>query len=601
MNLLASLRNRVFMASVVLAAVTLGFAIYLISVRVSQQAEVELARGLQDAAGLLEEQHAALSELFLLRARLVADLPVLKSAVDTEDPQTVRPLASDYQRQLRADVLVVTDREGHVLYGPTDVGAPQDRDSVQRALAGLESAAFWPHRRGVLQVVTVPIALGRDVPDILGTLSAGFLLDDRRAEEFKRLTASEVAFAIGGAVHAATLPLEARAALAPAVRSDRGVSHVLIQDDEYVVSGVPLSLPVPVPGAEPPPIALVLRSRAHELRALQTIQSSVLAAAGLAVALAIALSYVVARSVTTPLGTITAEMRDMARTGDLTRKIRLRGPPWSQDEDAQLLASTFNTLTDSIARFQREEAQRERLLSLGRLSTVIAHEIRNPLMIIKAALQPMRSASAPDVRDAAADIDEQVERLNRIVHDVLDFARPLRFDLAPADLAVLCREAAAAAAPNDALPPVRVDVPPLQIVTDGERLRSALINVLANARQATAARKDGAEHAGTPVELTARRTSSGGFRIAVRDRGIGISPEHLPHVFEPYFTTRRTGTGLGLPIARNIIEGLGGSISVRAADPGTIVEIEFPASAVPAGPTKRRTHEGDGIHSAGRR
>lgn len=588
MNLLASLRNRVFMASVVLAAVTLGFAIYLISVRVSQQAEVELARSLREAASLLEEQHDALSQLFLLRARLVADLPVLKSAVDTEDPQTVRPLASDYQGQLRADILVVTDREGHVLFGPADAGSLEDRASVRRALGGLESAAFWPHRRGLLQVVTVPIALGRDAPDILGTLSAGFLLDDRRAEEFKRLTASEVAFALGGEVHAATLPLDARPALAPhARRIDPGVSRVHVGDDEYVVSGVTLAPPVPVPGAEERPVALVLRSRAGELRALRTIQSSVLAAAGLAVALAIALSYIVARSVTTPLGTITAEMRDMARTGDLTRKIRLRGPPWSQDEDAQLLAATFNTLTDSIAHFQRESAQRERLLSLGRLSTVIAHEIRNPLMIIKATLQPLRSPSAAEeVRDAAADIDEQVERLNRIVHDVLDFARPLRFELAPVDLAALCREAAASAAPDVPGPPVRVDVEPLQIVTDGERLRAALINVLANARQAVAATRDGSGGGAVAVELTAGRTPAGSFRIVVRDRGAGISPDHLPHVFEPYFTTRRAGTGLGLPIARNIIEGLGGSVTVRASDPGTVVEIELPQAAAPAPATE---------------
>ena len=102
--------------------------------------------------------------------------------------------------------------------------------------------------------------------------------------------------------------------------------------------------------------------------------------------LATLLSYAVARTVTRPLGAITATMREMAATGDLTRKIALRRAAWD-DEDARLLARTFNTLTDSIARFQREAAQRERLSSLGRLSTVIAHEIRNPLMIIKAALR----------------------------------------------------------------------------------------------------------------------------------------------------------------------------------------------------------------------
>ena len=79
-------------------------------------------------------------------------------------------------------------------------------------------------------------------------------------------------------------------------------------------------------------------------------------------------------------------MREVAATGDLTRKIALRQSHRWDDEDARLLATTFNTLTDSIARFQREMSQKERLSSLGRLSTVIAHEVRNPLMIIKASL-----------------------------------------------------------------------------------------------------------------------------------------------------------------------------------------------------------------------
>ena len=141
-------------------------------------------------------------------------------------------------------------------------------------------------------------------------------------------------------------------------------------------------------------------------------------------------------------------MREVAATGDLTRKIVLRrGNRWD-DEDARLLATTFNTLTDSIARFQREMSQKERLSSLGRLSTVIAHEVRNPLMIIKAALhtlrQPRRRAATRCAKRPPTSTRKSA-RLNRIVNEVLDFARPIRFELAPADLNALCRESAAAA------------------------------------------------------------------------------------------------------------------------------------------------------------
>ena len=148
-----------------------------------------------------------------------------------------------------------------------------------------------------------------------------------------------------------------------------------------------------------------------------------------------------------------ATMREMATTGDLTRRIGAApgGATW-EDEDARLLATTFNTMTDSIARFQREAGQRERLSSLGRLSTVVAHEIRNPLMIIKTALRKLRgpNVNPEELRTAVADIDEETARLNRLVSEVLDFARPIKFDLAPTDLNALCQDAAKAAAGSDA-------------------------------------------------------------------------------------------------------------------------------------------------------
>ncbi len=99
--------------------------------------------------------------------------------------------------------------------------------------------------------------------------------------------------------------------------------------------------------------------------------------------------------------------------GDLTRRIHLpSGTRW-EDEDARLLASSFNSMTNSIARFQRDAAQRERFSSLGRLSTVVAHEIRNPLMIIKMALRGLRQGTvAPaQLQAAVSDIDEEVARL----------------------------------------------------------------------------------------------------------------------------------------------------------------------------------------------
>jgi two-component system sensor histidine kinase HydH len=276
-------------------------------------------------------------------------------------------------------------------------------------------------------------------------------------------------------------------------------------------------------------------------------------------------------------------MREMAATGDLTRRITLpSGTRW-EDEDARLLAATFNSMTASISRFQREAAQRERLSSLGRLSTVVAHEIRNPLMIIKTSLHGLRREGVTPAQLAAAvaDIDEEVGRLNRIVSEVLDFARPIKFDRAAVDLNALCADAAKAAAPDaDAGVTLELarDLP--VIVTDAERLRLALVNILTNAKHAVAA---ASVTQADPIRMMTSTGADGRVVIQVRDHGIGITPEDLARIFDPFFTTRGTGTGLGLAITRNIIEGLGGTIAV-ASTPGrgTDVRIELPSVAAPA-------------------
>ncbi len=300
-----------------------------------------------------------------------------------------------------------------------------------------------------------------------------------------------------------------------------------------------------------------------------------------AVLLATLLSFTVARSITRPLAAITGVMREVAATGDLTRKIVLRPNDRWDDEDAQLLASTFNTLTESVSRAQREASQRERLSSLGRLSTVIAHEIRNPLMIIKAALHTLRrgTATPDDVREVAADIDGEVGRLNRLVNDVLDFARPIPFELGPTDLNALCRESTQAAQATPGAE-VSLDTDPGvgTIVTDAERLRAALVNVIVNARQAV----DGQQ---TQRVVVRTRREGGTVMINVADTGVGIDRADLPRVFDPYFTTKRGGTGLGLPLTRNIVEGLGGSI-VAASEPGRGTEIRI---SLPGGPAAVET------------
>ena len=597
MTILASLTNRIFLASATLAVVSIGAAVYFVSLATTRQAEAELQRGILEAGTLVDQQVATLVQNLTIMARLVADSPKLKAAVDTDDPPTVRPIAHDYHDLVHAALLVLTGRTGNVLAEFGELGVTEGPigglPEIQHALAGREAGGFWPHADGVLQVIAVPITImtpGLDRPDIMGSLTVGVRLDHNLAAQFKRATESDIAFAVDGHIRASTLPAADHAQLVTLLKTG-DVQTISLQNGEYVALKRPLAANASAGGPAAPSV-LLLRSRTERLQFLNAIHTGLGVMAMIAVLAATILSYAVARTITRPLATITDTMREMSATGDLTRKIALKHAASWDDEDAKLLATTFNTLTDSIARFQREAAQRERLSALGRLSTVIAHEIRNPLMIIKASLRTLAKGrvSRAEITQALTDVDEEVVRLNRVVNDVLDFARPIRFDYAPADInAVIADAVQATRAGHEEM---RVDIktdPALRsVTTDAERLRTALVNILANARHAVAARSahSPAASGASPVaqgfspvsDIDIDAQASGNTaRITIRDRGMGVKNEDLPRVFDPYFTTKRTGSGLGLAIAKNIIEGMGGAITLESRKgAGTEIRIDLP-------------------------
>jgi signal transduction histidine kinase len=601
----SSLTNRIFLASTLLAILSLGFAFAYVNQRASSEIEADLERGLAEAATMVDRNRALRTDQITRMARVTADAPTLKAAVSTNDPPTVQRLVPEFLEFINADLLVITDPKGAVLASAGNVATPivipTDADQD-------EFSTFVKHERGVLQVITVPVLTGPPPTQALvGRLTAGFFMDDGLAREFKGVTDSEIAFAAEGHVRASSLGPESFAVLDRALATTVPTT-IQFGGEEYVALARPMHQGEG--DIDRGAITLTLRSRTERLRFLNTLQAGLVAALVVTILFSTILSYAVARTMTRPLAAVTGAMGDLAVTGDLTRKVPVQSRAWD-DADARLLASAFNTLTESIARFQREAAQKERLSSLGRLSTVIAHEIRNPLMIIRATLTSLRRehVSAADRLEAAADIDEETTRLNHVVSDVLDFAKPLRFDLAPANLNDVCRASASAAWAGQADGEVQFDLDPEMpiAVTDAERMRTALVNILTNARHAVHAAAgtpdgrgggssafasatadtsdppsgDGAiAVANQPGVIVRTRYAAGRVAITVQDHGTGIGSDDLAHIFDPYFTTRRKGTGLGLPIAKNIIEGLGGSIAVTSQlGEGTEIRLDLPLTA----------------------
>ena len=190
MSLFSSLTNRIFLATALLVLGAIGVAIYRLNVSVTAQAEADLRKGLAEAATLVDELSKAEFADFVLKGRLIADLPKLRAAATTEHPPTVQPIAEGYQAQVGFDLFVVAGRAGQVLaqVGRLKPDAAGLAEIFAACRASEDGAAFWPYSDGVLHAVSIPLEIGT-------TLLVGHGLDRSTALRLKTMTRSEVAFA----------------------------------------------------------------------------------------------------------------------------------------------------------------------------------------------------------------------------------------------------------------------------------------------------------------------------------------------------------------------------------------------------------------------
>ncbi|HEX9049987.1 MAG TPA: GAF domain-containing protein [Anaeromyxobacter sp.] len=226
-----------------------------------------------------------------------------------------------------------------------------------------------------------------------------------------------------------------------------------------------------------------------------------------------------------------------------------------------------------LERTQRRLIQGERLAALGEMSAVVAHEVRNPLGVIFNSLGSLRRLVRPtgDAKMLLEIVEEEADRLNRIVGDLLDFARPATPELRGEPLERVVEDALAAALAQhppgvEVLRELDPSLPPVRM--DARLVRQAVLNVLVNAVQAM---PEGGR-------LTVRSRADGDEAVLeVEDTGGGIPDEVRARIFEPFFTTKASGTGLGLAVVRRIVEGHGGTVVVRSrAGEGTVFGLRLP-------------------------
>jgi two-component system, NtrC family, sensor kinase len=267
----------------------------------------------------------------------------------------------------------------------------------------------------------------------------------------------------------------------------------------------------------------------------------------------------------------TAELRVTVRTGDELESLAL-----AFNQMAQALDESLKTIRNQ----ENELLRKEKLASVGQLLAALAHDIKNPLGVIRSSAQLVLDDHQSEAvkREVAQYVIEEVDRLTNRINHFLRFARQKPPEVRPVAIKVLLEAALqewrALGSGSSIAEEVCIasDVPDLLV--DPDQVKEALVNLLINAREAMAQ--------GGTLTITASREGKGGApaTVVVRivDTGCGISPEHLKQIFDPFFTTKDFGTGLGLTNAKRLVEQNGGQLVINSQEgKGTEVVLRLPA------------------------
>ena len=253
---------------------------------------------------------------------------------------------------------------------------------------------------------------------------------------------------------------------------------------------------------------------------------------------------------------------------------------WQLEQNLRARNREIMAMSEKLRENQRELAQREKMIAIGTMAAGVAHEIGNPLAGVSAIVQVLRRRKpTSEQREHLQKIHELVERIARIVRQLVEFARPASAERVMVNLDALIedtlgilrysrhdRRGRIESVHNDRLPPVFVNP---------QQFQQVLLNLVLNGLDALE------EGQGKALVRIERSHENGWVKVRVRDWGCGMTADQVRQAFEPFYTTKapNRGTGLGLAVSYRLVESQGGTIGIQSTPgEGTTVTVSFPAA-----------------------
>ncbi len=520
-------------------------------------------------------------------AALVSNLPSLKAMLTTHDAATIQDASQSIWQLAGSDFFMLTNSGGKVVAlhtsAPGFTRAMAEQQLREKSLQD-ETATWWFGGGHLYEIFLQPVYFGSPTDDrLLGILALGYEADERLAREAATISSGDVSIRYGNTTVVSTLPLtkqhEGQAVLV-AGGTHSGVSEIVLDGERY------LSATLDVDRSGQSPVQLtILKSYDRAAWFLDSLNRLVLALAAAAVLGGAALLYVIARTFTQPLENLAAGVKALQQ-GDFRFPLDNSG-----NDEVAVVTRAFRDMRDSLQQTQQKLLESERLATIGLMASSISHDLRHPLTAILANAEFLSEdrLNGAAREEIYGEIRSAVAGMTNLIESLLEFSRGKEsLQLSKGDIGASVLRAVQAVRPRAEARCVSITVngDGREMWLDDHRLERVFYNLLVNAC-------DACPNGGKVTVSVA--ASNGMLQVLVSDTGRGIPPPIRERIFEPFVSYgKENGTGLGLTIARKIVENHGGCIRVsETSQQGTTFEILLPLdnNIIPATVDAGRTNE----------
>jgi signal transduction histidine kinase len=477
----------------------------------------------------------------------------VRAAFQTNDRATIRDTAAEIWSKVSQSgaLFLVTDPRGEVI---ASLGGGQvlgDHIEVVRDAASAfpaQTAGFAVEGNRLYELVVTPVYVQtQDTPGLLNVLVAGFPVDGKVAEDLKQRTGgSDFVFLANGSPLASTLPAAETKQISVQYKRSTQLQHVQMPGGDFAILGSTLRNIEGAPAGD----LLIVHSFEAISRNLASLQRNFFLIWAAAVLGGLAVSGLLAHRILKPIRQL-----DEAAASIANQEYGTRVPEGGNDELGRL-ARTFNGMCASIQDAREELIRQERISTIGRLSSSIVHDLRNPLASIYGGAEMMMDGDLNEaqIRRLAGNIYRSSRAINDLLQELVDVSRGRMHMPEPCHLDEVIGAAVDTQASSADRQGVRIRTaidPEIELPLERARMERVFMNLIGNAIEAMPG--------GGEIDIRAARNGRE-LLVQVDDTGPGIPASVRPHLFQPFVTASRNGLGLGLALSRQTVLDHGGDL-----------------------------------------